>query len=422
MKLGELLGDDARIDSQAQAINVGGLAVDSRVVKPGDLFFALAGHKTDGARFIEAAIAAGAVAVLSAAMGVAMLIDWLATLYDSRWRVVLTLAALTAAGLTTVGWLLLAWRRHLRWERVAGDVDHQIPQLEERWTTMTRLAPDDTANPQLVHPAMFRHVATEAVRWEPQVDPERVVSLSILMKTMLGLTAITAVLAVAVFLDSRQTLVLMRRFWLPTASISATQLVNVPGDIVVGQGEPLAAWTRERSELLPLGEADDGALVLVERDGSWTALVVLEADGTERRTLQLPPLWFPTSGRIFGAYLPPELVKKTLEEERSRGAAHEPGMPPAPAIAPWAQFEASVAEVRRHGLSRSEGEIIPGINAMSAPVFDHTGAIVLGLTVIGPAGVIDTQWDGPLARALSRCAAEVSQRLGGGLGGGGGGA
>ena len=60
MKLGELLGDDARIDSQAQAINVGGLAVDSRVVKPGDLFFALAGHKTDGARFIEAAIAAGA--------------------------------------------------------------------------------------------------------------------------------------------------------------------------------------------------------------------------------------------------------------------------------------------------------------------------------------------------------------------------
>jgi UDP-N-acetylmuramoyl-L-alanyl-D-glutamate--2,6-diaminopimelate ligase len=33
------------------------------VVKPGDLFFALAGSKTDGARFIDAAVAAGAVAV-----------------------------------------------------------------------------------------------------------------------------------------------------------------------------------------------------------------------------------------------------------------------------------------------------------------------------------------------------------------------
>ena len=42
---------------------VSGLALDSRAVKPGDLFFALAGSKTDGARFIDAAIAAGAVAV-----------------------------------------------------------------------------------------------------------------------------------------------------------------------------------------------------------------------------------------------------------------------------------------------------------------------------------------------------------------------
>ena len=41
-----------------------GLALDSRAVKPGDLFFALAGSKTDGARFIDAAIAAGAVAVV----------------------------------------------------------------------------------------------------------------------------------------------------------------------------------------------------------------------------------------------------------------------------------------------------------------------------------------------------------------------
>src|SRR4029077_272294 len=46
-----------------EAVEVNGLAVDSRAVKPGDLFFALAGSKTDGSRFIDAAIAAGAVAV-----------------------------------------------------------------------------------------------------------------------------------------------------------------------------------------------------------------------------------------------------------------------------------------------------------------------------------------------------------------------
>ena len=63
MRLRDLFGNDAAIAPQAEAIDVKGLAVDSRAVKPGDLFFALAGSKTDGARFIDAAIAAGAVAV-----------------------------------------------------------------------------------------------------------------------------------------------------------------------------------------------------------------------------------------------------------------------------------------------------------------------------------------------------------------------
>src|SRR5258707_3832256 len=63
MRLRDLFSDDATIDPQADAIVVQGLAVDSRAVKPGDLFFALAGSKTDGSRFIDAAIASGAVAV-----------------------------------------------------------------------------------------------------------------------------------------------------------------------------------------------------------------------------------------------------------------------------------------------------------------------------------------------------------------------
>jgi UDP-N-acetylmuramoyl-L-alanyl-D-glutamate--2,6-diaminopimelate ligase len=63
MNLRVLLGDDATIGPQIGAVEVTGLAVDSRAVKPGDLFFALAGAKTDGARFIDAAIAAGAVAI-----------------------------------------------------------------------------------------------------------------------------------------------------------------------------------------------------------------------------------------------------------------------------------------------------------------------------------------------------------------------
>jgi UDP-N-acetylmuramoyl-L-alanyl-D-glutamate--2,6-diaminopimelate ligase len=63
MKLRDLFSNDAAIEPQAEAVDVKGLAVDSRAVKPGDLFFALAGSKTDGSRFIDSALSAGAVAV-----------------------------------------------------------------------------------------------------------------------------------------------------------------------------------------------------------------------------------------------------------------------------------------------------------------------------------------------------------------------
>jgi UDP-N-acetylmuramoyl-L-alanyl-D-glutamate--2,6-diaminopimelate ligase len=64
MKLRDLFSDDVTIEPRAEATVVTGLAVDSRAVKPGDVFFALAGSNIDGARFIDSAIASGAVAVV----------------------------------------------------------------------------------------------------------------------------------------------------------------------------------------------------------------------------------------------------------------------------------------------------------------------------------------------------------------------
>ena len=125
------------------------------------------------------------------------------------------------------------------------------------------------------------------------------------------------------------------------------------------------------------------------------------------------------SGRLFGAYLEAAVVQRLLEEERRReksaaraAARAGPGMLPAPPLPDWKAFEAQLREVRTHGISRSEGEIVPGVNAMSAPVFDHSGAIALAITAIGPAGIFATAWDGAIARALKACAGEVSQRLG----------
>ncbi|HEY1734410.1 MAG TPA: Mur ligase family protein, partial [Acidimicrobiales bacterium] len=52
--------------TEAQA-TVTGVTIDSRAVSPGDLFVALPGERTDGARYAADALMAGAVAVMAAA-------------------------------------------------------------------------------------------------------------------------------------------------------------------------------------------------------------------------------------------------------------------------------------------------------------------------------------------------------------------
>ena len=64
------------------------------------------------------------------------------------------------------------------------------------------------------------------------------------------------------------------------------------------------------------------------------------------------------------------------------------------------------------GLARAVERPIPGVNAFSAPVFDHSGTIALAITSIGPSGTFNAEWDSPIAKSLLSCAAQVSDRLG----------
>ncbi len=63
MKLADLPLEDARFDPRFAGVELAGITADSRKVKPGDLFVAIAGAKADGAHFAKQAAAAGAVAV-----------------------------------------------------------------------------------------------------------------------------------------------------------------------------------------------------------------------------------------------------------------------------------------------------------------------------------------------------------------------
>ena len=62
MKLRDLL-PEAATDARHGAIDISGVTADSRKVKPGFLFVAIAGAKADGAHFARQAADAGAAAV-----------------------------------------------------------------------------------------------------------------------------------------------------------------------------------------------------------------------------------------------------------------------------------------------------------------------------------------------------------------------
>src|SRR5579864_3873630 len=65
MKLREILPPDAAIAAGNADIDCAGVTADSRAVKSGDLFVAIAGGKADGLRFVDSAIGAGAVGVMA---------------------------------------------------------------------------------------------------------------------------------------------------------------------------------------------------------------------------------------------------------------------------------------------------------------------------------------------------------------------
>ncbi len=114
------------------------------------------------------------------------------------------------------------------------------------------------------------------------------------------------------------------------------------------------------------------------------------------------------TGRVFAAFLPPKQVERMVELENRNGVAAGFGVPRTSLRA----LEAMLAEVRERGMARVEGEPIPGINAICAPVFEHSGAIRLGITAIGPAGSFDARWEGDIAQRIRACAEQVSARLG----------
>ena len=168
---------------------------------------------------------------------------------------------------------------------------------------------------------------------------------------------------------------------------------------------------REAAPLIGSLAAETGQSIAVAVWGNFGPTVVrleepIQPMHVNLRVGTVMSLAYTATGRLFAAYLPPKVVEKMMIDELARlGGRGQPELT-------HAQIEKLLVETRRHGVSRTLGQPIPGIDAFCAPVFDSASNIVLGITAMGPQATFDSAWNGTVAVPLKACALEVSRRLG----------
>lgn len=174
--------------------------------------------------------------------------------------------------------------------------------------------------------------------------------------------------------------------------------------------------------LNPLQVTVSGLGGLVERTGHTAAIAVWGNHGAtvvhieestrplhvNLRVGSVMSLLNTATGKVFAAHLPEAELAPALARE---GLATSPtiGADVAPVLARGPAAE----EVRADGLARTVNHPIPGVSALSAPVFDHRGKLALAITLLGPNGTFDPALDGMLAKALRTYAADMTRRIGG---------
>ncbi len=114
------------------------------------------------------------------------------------------------------------------------------------------------------------------------------------------------------------------------------------------------------------------------------------------------------TGKVFAAFMPLSLIEPRIRAELREGSRTQRVGSPASLKTVAGELE----QVRQSGFATAGSEPIPGINAISAPVFDHSGQLQLAITVIGPASVLPLDPDGSNARALLDVTGRLSAELG----------
>lgn len=136
-------------------------------------------------------------------------------------------------------------------------------------------------------------------------------------------------------------------------------------------------------------------------DGGPTIIAIEESDHVVTMNVRVGsvlPLLTTAIGRLFLAYLPGAATQRFVAAERKADAS-----PPAEE-----EIAVRLEEIRATRLSRAAGALLPGVDAVAAPVFDYRGKLVAAICMVGRQDALDAR----AVRALGESAATLSRQLG----------
>jgi DNA-binding IclR family transcriptional regulator len=176
------------------------------------------------------------------------------------------------------------------------------------------------------------------------------------------------------------------------------QVVARDNDVVAQIEARLAQFSREAGEVVGVAQWVGNGVAFV----NWF-------ESSPEFSIRLKPgmqLGVTTSAtaKLLAAYLAREeteqLVRGELAVRQTQSAAQ------------IERVYRDYAEIRARGIANSLGARRSGLNALSVPVFDRDGRVVVAVTALGMAPRFEADMSGPLARQMLALSEELSAQMG----------
>ncbi|VVO26036.1 IclR family transcriptional regulator [Pseudomonas fluorescens] len=169
-------------------------------------------------------------------------------------------------------------------------------------------------------------------------------------------------------------------------------------DVLKVAALPLAELRDELNETCFLAVWGNQGATVVHIEPAVRAVTVVTQLGS------VLPLLSSSTGLVFSAFLPNRETVELREQELKASDNH--------LLADDQAYAKVCEQIRARGLHHVHGLLMPGVDALSAPVFNAVGNVAAVLTIVGPTSMFHADENGPAAQRLLAATRAVSWRMG----------